>query len=63
MDLKNTYMDMESSSLILHFYDIIKTAMAIHEDPADQKNDIISKIPEVKKHLDQIILTNSYYVK
>lgn len=47
--------NLEASSLTLYLYDIIKTAMASYPEQEDQSDVIISKIPEVKTKLDEII--------
>jgi len=47
--------DMEASSLILSLYDIIKSSMYTYKESKDQNDNIISRIPEIKIKLDEII--------
>lgn len=52
-EIKST--DMEASSLILSLYDIIKSSMHTYKESKDQNDNIISRIPEIRIKLDEII--------
>jgi len=47
--------DTEASALTLQLYDIVKSSMAMYSDPQVQQNVIISRVPEIRTKLDEII--------
>jgi len=47
--------DTEASALTLQLYDIVKSSMVMYSDPQVQQTMIISRVPEIRIKLDEII--------